>query len=157
MDLVDPKRDFLLTLNESAQSQIAACIPSPPPPHPPLPPLKNLGGLRGERRPRSLHNRCYCYYFFLQEGGVGGCPNPPYLGKNRNTAVGRKNFSESTCYRNEDFRETRQCDVLQVCAQEHQNTFEAPVLFWDEQSDIFGKTSVSSLRRPRTDISRDFV
>lgn len=84
-------------------------------------------------------------------------PAMPYLGKNQNTAVGRKNFSESTCYRNEDFRETRQCDVLQVCAQEHQNTFEAPVLFWDEQSDIFGKTSVSSLRRPRTDISRDFV
>lgn len=57
MDLVDPKRDFLLTLNESAQSQIAAC---------------NLGGLRGERRPRSLHNRCYCYFFFFCRTGALG-------------------------------------------------------------------------------------
>ena len=86
MDLVDPKRDFLLTLNESAQSQIAACIPSPPPAPPP--PQKNLGGLRGERRPRSLHNRCYCYFFFfLQDGGVGGCPNLPYLGNSSKTEI----------------------------------------------------------------------
>ena len=35
--------------------------------------------------------------------------------------------------------------------------FEAPVLFWDEQSGIFGKASESSLRRSRTNISRDFV
>ena len=46
MDLVDPKRDFLLTLNESAQSQIAACIPSPPP-APPPPPPKKIGGVWG--------------------------------------------------------------------------------------------------------------
>ena len=72
MDLVDPKRDFLLPLNESAQSQIAACIPSPPPAPPPPPPQKNLGGLRGERRPRSLHNRCYCYFFFFCRTGALG-------------------------------------------------------------------------------------
>ena len=72
MDLVDPKRDFLLTLNESAQSRIAACIPSPPHPPPPFTSKKNWGGLRGERRPRSLHNRCYCYFFFFCRRGALG-------------------------------------------------------------------------------------
>ena len=47
MDLVDPKRDFLLTLNESAQSQIAACTPFPPPPPPPH--LKKIGGIEGRK------------------------------------------------------------------------------------------------------------
>ena len=53
--------------------------------------------------------------------------------------------------RSEGFRETRQCDMLYVWAQEHPayiiKTFsKVPILFWDEQSDIFGKASVSSLR-----------
>lgn len=52
--------------------------------------------------------------------------------------------------------------MLYVWAQEHpayiiKTFWKVPVLFWDEQSDIFGKASVSSLRRSRTDISRDFV
>ena len=90
MDLVDPKRDFLLTLNESAQSRIAVCI--------------------------TCITGVIVIFFFLQEGGVGGCPSPPYLANSSKTeihaVVGRKNFSESTYCRNEDFRETRQCDVL---------------------------------------------
>ena len=112
MDLVDPKRDFLLTLNESAQSKIAACIPSPPPPPPHL---KKIWGDWGEKGDLGACITGVIVFFFSAGGGRWGMPKPaiPWqLVKNRNTAVGRKNFSESTCCRNVDFRETRQCDVL---------------------------------------------
>ena len=153
-----------LTLNESAQSRITACIPSPSPPPPPPQRQTKSGGLRGERRPSSLHKRCYCYHFFFcRRGtlGAGGCPKPRYLGNSSKTEIRPKNFPESTCCRNEDFRETPMRCARSLCSRtsslHYQNTFEAPVLFWDEQSDIFGKASVSSLRRSRTGISRDFV
>ena len=152
-----------LTLNESAQSRITACIPSPSPPPPPQRQTKS-GGLRGERRPSSLHKRCYCYHFFFcRRGtlGAGGCPKPRYLGNSSKTEIRPKNFPESTWCRNEDFRETPMRCARSLCSRtsslHYQNTFEAPVLFWDEQSDIFGKASVSSLRRSRAGISRDFV
>ena len=38
-----------LTLNESAQSRITACIPSPSPPPPPPPPPKKKGGIEGRK------------------------------------------------------------------------------------------------------------
>ena len=107
MDLVDPK-------NESAHSRITTCIPSPSLPSPPPPQRQTKsGGLRGERRPSSLHKRCYCYHFFFcRRGtlGAGGCPKPRYLGNSSKTEIRPKNFPESTCCRNEEFRETRRCD-----------------------------------------------
>ena len=74
MDLVDSKGDFLLALNESAQSRIAAFIPPPPPP---ILPQTKSGELRGERRPSSLHNRCYCFFvfFFCRRGPLGDTQN----------------------------------------------------------------------------------
>ena len=85
-DLVDPKRDFLLTLNESAQSRIAACIRSPPPPPPPH--LKNNWADWGERDDLgACITGVIVIIFFLQEGGVGGCPSPPYLANSSKTEV----------------------------------------------------------------------
>ena len=67
MDLVDPKRDFLLTLNESAQSRIAACIPSPRPPPPPS--LKQNRGDWGEKGRLAACITGVIVFFFLSAGG----------------------------------------------------------------------------------------
>ena len=158
MDLVDPGRDFLLALNESAQSWSQ-------PVSRPRPRQTNSGRLRGERSPSSLHNRRYCYYYFIFSAIVG-CWGMPKTAIPRKTSskieIRRKNFPESTIPQIPMLQEWRlsrnapmRCAVS-LCSRtsslHYQNILKASVLFWDEQSDIFGK-----VRRSRTDISRDFV
>ena len=99
MDLVDPKLDFLLTLNDSVQSLIAACISSPPPPSFPHPNLKHNRGDWGEKVGLAacitgvtvfLFVWLVGFFFFLQEGDFGGCPKPWYRVNSSKTEIRRK-------------------------------------------------------------------
>ena len=138
MDLVDPKR--IRAVTDHSLYPV-----SPPPPQR----QTKSGGSRGERRPSSLHKTCYCNHFFCcRRGtlGAGGCPKPRYLGNSSKTEIRPKNFPESTCCRNEDFRETRQCDVLEVCAQEHPAYIIKTLLKPPFSSGMNNRTSSAKLR-----------
>ena len=191
MDVVDPKRDFLLTLNESAQSQIAACIPSPPPP---APHLKKIWGDWGEKGDLGACITGVIVIFFQQEGAVGGCSNtppppppPPKQNRgdwgekgglaacikgviviifffcrrgrwgpgdaqNRDTSATRQKpkygpkISLKAHVEGRKTFEKRQCDVLEVCAQEHPAYIIKTLLKPPFSSGMNNRTSSAKLR-----------
>ena len=109
-----------LTLDESAQSRITACIPSPPPP-PPLSVKQNRGDWGEKGGLAACIKGVIVIIFFSAGGGRWG----PGDAQNRDTSATRQKpkygpkISLKAHVAGMKTFEKRQCDVLEVSAQEH--------------------------------------
>lgn len=141
MDLVDPKRIRAVT----DHSLYPVSLPPPPPFS-----VKQNRGDWGEKGGLAacIKGVIVIIFVFCRRGtlGAGGCPKPRYLGNSSKTEIRPKNFPESSCCRNEDFRETRRCDVLEVCAQEHPAHIIKTLLKPPFSSGMNNRTSSAKLR-----------